>query len=144
MLDLYLNYIQESNKEIKINNKGFSFGFFPESEAMILIFETNWSVTGKDNAYLLVDKVNSINDLKIGKEFKLSFGQNWTLNFKEVLNKYGKSHGSGKTFKKGKYSGNGVLFDNNKCNWSFTSNILKGIYTITNSKGSSFIFTRIS
>lgn len=129
------------SEDVKAINKGFSCGFLPGSKIMVLIFETNWPVTGRNNAYVIVNGIKSASDIKKGIKYKTSFGQNWSLNFKEVLKSYGKS------FKKGKYSGHGILQDNDKCRWTFTSTILKGTYTIAPESGSfskSLSFTMMS
>jgi len=97
---------------------------------MTLIFQTKWRVTGSDNAYMAISRLDKISDIKPGKKFEANFGGTWTLNFKEVMDSYGKQDGSGKPYKHGKYTGNGILEDTSKCDWTFTSNILKGTFRI--------------
>lgn len=101
-MTLIENYLQHLKEGWKPTNKGkFAYGFIPAG--LILIFETKGPVTGSDNAYLMVKGIKKLSDIKSFKSYPVSFGQTWSLNFKEVMASYGKG------YKKGKYESFGTL-----------------------------------
>jgi len=127
----YLNFLTET---IKKNRFAFSFW----EDGLNMLFEITNGVTGSDNTNIFVEGATSIKNLEIGKDFNCGFQQTWSLNYDEALKAYLNDG------KKGSYSGHGNLLDNKRCDFTFSSNILPGIYKIYDGGwGNSIVLKRL-
>ena len=99
--------------------------------AIILVFETPFFVTGENAAVLGCFGISNIKAMQPGDTIESHFEARSVLTFDEECSARQKG---GFTIELGSYNGSGLLSNNSKCDFTFSSDILEGKWLLSELK----------